>query len=196
MLATGGGLLFTGKETGEFIALDADNGKTLWRSSRPAPASTPRHAGHLHPTTWPAIRHRKHVAGVGGLTGTSPRTQLKNVVPTAGRCGPSRCCRIELSARCGSTSAARGSLIGCALLTTVQRDRVRGGVLPLERIVAGACDLLAQLLSAMSTGTRMQNPESAFWTFGHCPPGQHERFINSGGRAAEEQMPPWRFALA
>ena len=31
MLATGGGLLFTGKETGEFIALDADTGKIVWQ---------------------------------------------------------------------------------------------------------------------------------------------------------------------
>ncbi len=30
MLATGGGLLFTGKLTGEFVALDEDTGKTLW----------------------------------------------------------------------------------------------------------------------------------------------------------------------
>lgn len=31
MLATAGGLLFTGKETGEFIALDMESGKTLWQ---------------------------------------------------------------------------------------------------------------------------------------------------------------------
>jgi alcohol dehydrogenase (cytochrome c) len=32
MLATGGGLLFTGKETGEFIAVDADTGEIVWRT--------------------------------------------------------------------------------------------------------------------------------------------------------------------
>lgn len=31
MLATGGGLVFTGKMTGEFLALDEDTGKTLWQ---------------------------------------------------------------------------------------------------------------------------------------------------------------------
>ena len=31
MLATDGGLLFTGKLTGEVIALDSDNGKQLWQ---------------------------------------------------------------------------------------------------------------------------------------------------------------------
>jgi alcohol dehydrogenase (cytochrome c) len=31
MLATAGGLVFTGKMTGEFLALDADTGKTLWQ---------------------------------------------------------------------------------------------------------------------------------------------------------------------
>ena len=30
MLATAGGLLFTGKQTGEFIAVDMDTGKILW----------------------------------------------------------------------------------------------------------------------------------------------------------------------
>lgn len=31
MLATGGGLIFTGKMTGEFLALDEETGKTLWQ---------------------------------------------------------------------------------------------------------------------------------------------------------------------
>jgi len=31
MLATGGSLLFTGKETGEFIAVDADTGEIVWQ---------------------------------------------------------------------------------------------------------------------------------------------------------------------
>jgi len=31
VLATAGGLLFTGKETGEFLAIDAETGKTLWQ---------------------------------------------------------------------------------------------------------------------------------------------------------------------
>jgi len=30
MLATSGGLLFTGQHTGDVLAIDADNGKTLW----------------------------------------------------------------------------------------------------------------------------------------------------------------------
>jgi len=31
ILTTGGGLLFTGKETGEFIALDVEDGKEVWQ---------------------------------------------------------------------------------------------------------------------------------------------------------------------
>ena len=31
MLVTGGGLVFTGKPTGEFVALDEDTGRTLWQ---------------------------------------------------------------------------------------------------------------------------------------------------------------------
>jgi hypothetical protein len=43
-MTTGGGLLFTGKETGEFIALDLDTSRS--GSSRPGPASRP--ADHRH----------------------------------------------------------------------------------------------------------------------------------------------------
>ncbi len=49
MLATGGGLLFTGKLTGEMIALDIDSGKPLWQfktgSSINAPPITYTHKG-------------------------------------------------------------------------------------------------------------------------------------------------------
>jgi alcohol dehydrogenase (cytochrome c) len=49
MLATDGGLLFTGKLTGEMIALDMDNGKPLWQfktgSSINAPPITYTHKG-------------------------------------------------------------------------------------------------------------------------------------------------------
>jgi alcohol dehydrogenase (cytochrome c) len=31
VLSTGGGLVFTGAQTGEFLAFDADTGKELWR---------------------------------------------------------------------------------------------------------------------------------------------------------------------
>jgi alcohol dehydrogenase (cytochrome c) len=41
MLATAGGLVFSGKLTGEFVALDAATGRRSG-SSRPGPASTPR----------------------------------------------------------------------------------------------------------------------------------------------------------
>src|SRR5262249_59186515 len=55
MLATGGGLLFTGKETGEFIAMDADSGKTLWQfqtgsgHNPPPGAVSPNRPEHLTP---------------------------------------------------------------------------------------------------------------------------------------------------
>jgi outer membrane protein assembly factor BamB len=37
MLATGGGLLFTGKHSGEFLAVDADSGEQLWQFKTPSP---------------------------------------------------------------------------------------------------------------------------------------------------------------
>jgi alcohol dehydrogenase (cytochrome c) len=54
MLATGGGLVFTGKMTGEFLALDADTGKTLWQfktgSSVNSTAITYTHNGRQYVT--------------------------------------------------------------------------------------------------------------------------------------------------
>jgi alcohol dehydrogenase (cytochrome c) len=76
MLATGGGLLFTGKETGEFIALDADNGKELWHfqtgSGINAMPVTYTHNGQQYVTV---------LSGIGGLYWNLARESLKNVPP-------------------------------------------------------------------------------------------------------------------
>ena len=78
-LATGGGLLFTGKETGEFIALDIDNGKTLWQfqtgSGINAQPVTYTHNGKQYVTV---------LSGVGGLYWNVARDQLKDTVPQGG----------------------------------------------------------------------------------------------------------------
>src|SRR6476469_2655956 len=76
MLATGGGLLFTGKITGEFVALDQDTGKTLWQfktgSSVNSTAITYTHKGQQYVTT---------ASGLGGqLAGRVAGTK----VPTGG----------------------------------------------------------------------------------------------------------------
>ncbi len=65
MLATGGGLLFTGKMTGEFLALDQDTGKTLWQfktgSSANSTAITYTHKGRQYVTI---------ASGLGGIVAT------------------------------------------------------------------------------------------------------------------------------
>jgi len=70
ILATGGGLLFTGKETGEFIALDADTGKPVWQfqtgSGINAQPITYTHDGEQYVTV---------LSGVGGAFSR----ELKNV---------------------------------------------------------------------------------------------------------------------
>ena len=76
MLATGGGMLFTGKLSGEFVALDQDTGKTLWQfktgSSINATAITYTHNG------------RQYVTIASGLGGdVAPRYAAK-LVPTGG----------------------------------------------------------------------------------------------------------------
>jgi alcohol dehydrogenase (cytochrome c) len=65
ILATGGGLLFTGKLTGEFMALDVDTGKTLWQfktgSSINSTAITYTHKGRQYVTV---------ASGLGGILAT------------------------------------------------------------------------------------------------------------------------------
>jgi alcohol dehydrogenase (cytochrome c) len=65
ILATGGGLLFTGKLTGEFLALDKDTGKTIWQfqtgSSVNATAITYTYKGRQYVTV---------ASGIGGVLAT------------------------------------------------------------------------------------------------------------------------------
>jgi alcohol dehydrogenase (cytochrome c) len=65
MLATGGGLVFTGKMTGEFLALDQDTGKILWQfktsSSVNSTAITYTHKGRQYVTV---------LSGLGGIVAT------------------------------------------------------------------------------------------------------------------------------
>ena len=86
MLATGGGLLFTGKETGEFIALDADTGKTLWQfqtgSGINAMPVTFTHKGRQYVTV---------LSGIGGLVLEHQRASgSRTWCRKAARSGPSR----------------------------------------------------------------------------------------------------------
>ena len=74
IVATAGGLLFTGKETGEFIAIDAETGKTVWQfqtgSGINAQPITFTHNGKQYITI---------LSGIGGLYWNVAREALKNV---------------------------------------------------------------------------------------------------------------------
>ena len=76
MLATGGGLVFTGKLTGEFVALDAATGRTLWQfqtgSSINATAITYTHKG------------KQYVSIASGMGGILARRAVGGKVPTGG----------------------------------------------------------------------------------------------------------------
>jgi alcohol dehydrogenase (cytochrome c) len=76
MLATGGGLVFTGKLSGEFIALDENTGKTLWQfktgSSVNSTAITYTHKG------------RQYVTVVSGLGGVLATRYAARKMPTGG----------------------------------------------------------------------------------------------------------------
>ena len=79
MLATDSGLLFTGKTTGELIALDADTGKQLWQfqtsSGINAMPITYTHNGRQYITV---------LSGIGGLYWIQQRERLKDIVPQGG----------------------------------------------------------------------------------------------------------------
>jgi len=76
MLATAGGLVFTGKLTGEFLALDQDTGKTLWQfktgSSINSTAITYTFKG------------RQYVTVASGLGGTLANRYAASRVPAGG----------------------------------------------------------------------------------------------------------------
>jgi alcohol dehydrogenase (cytochrome c) len=76
VLATGGGLLFTGKLTGEFLALDEETGKTLWQfktgSSVNSTAITYTHNG------------RQYVTVASGLGGGLANRYAADKVPAGG----------------------------------------------------------------------------------------------------------------
>ena len=76
VLGTAGGLLFTGRPTGEFMALDEDTGETLWQfktgSSINAPAITYTHKG------------KQYVSVASGLGGSLARRWAADKVPAGG----------------------------------------------------------------------------------------------------------------
>ena len=72
VLVTGGGLLFTGKHTGEVIAVDTENGNQLWSFRTPSGVNA-------QPVTW-TRNGRQYVTILSGSGGTtSQRRGLTNI---------------------------------------------------------------------------------------------------------------------
>jgi alcohol dehydrogenase (cytochrome c) len=76
MLATDGGLLFTGKLTGELIALDQDTGKQLWQFKTGSSVNAP-------PITY-TYKGRQYVSVLSGRGGSVAARFITNSVPTGG----------------------------------------------------------------------------------------------------------------
>ena len=76
MLATKGGLLFTGKHTGEVIALDADNGNTLWSFKTGSGVNA-------QPITW-TKNGRQYVSILSGIGGSASGRRGLPDIPLGG----------------------------------------------------------------------------------------------------------------
>ena len=78
MLATGGGLVFTGKQTGEFIAIDEANGEILWQFQTGSGINS-------SPITY-TFKGRQYVTVLSGLGGLSAvaGTPVRQFVPPGG----------------------------------------------------------------------------------------------------------------
>jgi alcohol dehydrogenase (cytochrome c) len=78
ILATGGGLLFNGKHTGEFFAMDAETGQTLWEYKTSSGVNS-------MPITW-THKSRQYVTVLSGLGGlyASRHADLQKSVPLGG----------------------------------------------------------------------------------------------------------------
>jgi alcohol dehydrogenase (cytochrome c) len=77
MLATGGGLIFTGKFSGEIVALDADTGAQLWSFKTSSGINA-------QPITW-TKNGKQYVTVLSGLGGvSSARRGLPNTLPAGG----------------------------------------------------------------------------------------------------------------
>ena len=76
MLATEGGLVFTGKMTGEFVALDEASGKTLWQFQTGSGINSP-------PITY-TYKGRQYITVLSGLAGDSRGRRAAPVVPAGG----------------------------------------------------------------------------------------------------------------
>jgi alcohol dehydrogenase (cytochrome c) len=75
-LGTDGGLLFTGKLTGEFIALDQDTGKQLWQFKTGSSVNSP-------PITY-THKGVQYVTILSGRGGSNPTRAVSNIVPAGG----------------------------------------------------------------------------------------------------------------
>ena len=121
MLATAGGLIFTGESTGEFLALDEETGKTLWQfktgSSVNSTAITYTHNG------------RQYVS-IASCRGALATRYAAAKVP-AGPSGPSRWCRRNSSTKartateraCSPDQPLFGEAAESALLRRSSSDR-------------------------------------------------------------------------
>ena len=158
MLATGGGLLFTGKETGEFIALDADTGKQLWQFQTGSGINAmPVTYTHERPAIrHGALRHRRalleHRAraaqgqGAAGRLGLDFRADAGLSVGAAHPGGARRRFRLQPGDRPGREAAqARRGNLRAQLLALPRRPHARpaGRVRP-EEIPARSARALRQ----------------------------------------------------
>jgi alcohol dehydrogenase (cytochrome c) len=76
MLATDGGLVFTGRMTGEFLAIDEASGKVLWQFQTGSGINAP-------PITY-TYKGRQYVSVLSGVAGDARGRRAQPQVPSGG----------------------------------------------------------------------------------------------------------------
>ena len=76
MLSTDGGLVFTGRMTGEFIAIEEATGKVLWQFQTGSGVNSP-------PVTY-TYKGRQYITVLSGLAGDSRGRKAAATVPAGG----------------------------------------------------------------------------------------------------------------
>jgi len=169
MLATAGGLVFSGRSTGEFVAIDEDTGSIVWQFKTGSGINA---ADHLH-AQGPAVRQRALGARRRDLGEEGNRGQ-----------SASRWIGLDV---CPDARLNRAKIILTAWLLALAQPASAQDPFKPEQVKSGSETYARHC--APCHGPRMADPEGAP-DLRKFPRDQRERFLTSVSKG-KNSMPPW-----